>query len=50
VHNMFVEDLKIWTAGDYIFNMFDNCKDSHFFMAAGSSIFFRSLFSYSSRI
>jgi hypothetical protein len=31
---MFVEDLKIWTAGEYIFNMFDNCKDSHFFMAA----------------
>lgn len=33
IMNMFVEDLVIWTTCEYILNMFENYKDTHFFMA-----------------
>ena len=33
IRNMFVEDVSIWTTCEYIMNMFENYKDTHFYMA-----------------
>lgn len=34
IHHMLVEDTNIWTAGDCIYNKFEQCKDSDFFVSA----------------
>lgn len=33
ITSLFVEELKIWTCGEYVYNLFDNGTDTHFFMS-----------------
>eukprot|EP00743_Colponemidia_sp_Colp-15_P004203 GILK01004535.1.p1 GENE.GILK01004535.1~~GILK01004535.1.p1 ORF type:complete len:722 (-),score=169.57 GILK01004535.1:175-2340(-) len=34
INSMFVEDKLIWTGGEYIYNLFDDCKDAAFYMSS----------------
>lgn len=33
IRNVHVDGLSIWAAGEYVSNMYVNCKDAHFFMS-----------------
>ena len=36
INNLVIEDNTIWTACEYVVNVFEDCKDAHFFMANGA--------------